>query len=251
MVFRALFVLLASLAHAQAIACPYSTESYSEWMQNYFREPNPEVLFCSLEYYSDSELFADYPNARVPTAYFFASALPNDQYASLFSVLSKNASLESKMFGLHVFWVSGSSAADDLIMKAGDEWKEPRIQAMVPKMLGQKAWNPLLGGPRSAGDLDNLWSIFFATGDRQAIREIAGVLSLLEDGHGIDIAIGGAARWSLTSNAGRYPEVRSIVIDLHKQASGVQRSLLQEVIDASAENPHNQSVQSGQPSASR
>ncbi len=241
MIARALLFLFASLISTQVMACPYSEESFSRWMQTYFQSPDPDALYCSLEYYADSSLFTEHPNSRMPTAYFFASALPRDNFSSLYSLLSKDSSLKSKMFALHVFWVNGSSVTNNLIAKAGDEWNEPKIREIVGKMQNQEAWNPLLDGARSAADLDALWAIFFATGKAAAIRQISNVLPLLEEGHGMDIAVGGAARWSLTSNAQRYPEVRSIVIDLHDGAKGTQKELLQKVLDASSERPKGQS----------
>ncbi len=46
--------------------------------------------------------------------------------------------------------------------------------------------------------LDDLWGYYRTSKDPKAVERIISVLHLNEDGHGMEIVVGGAARWSLT-----------------------------------------------------
>jgi hypothetical protein len=58
--------------------------------------------------------------------------------------------------------------------------------------------------------LDDLWGYYNTSHDEKAVQKIISILHWLEDGHGMEIVLGGAARWSLTQNAFNNATVYSI-----------------------------------------
>lgn len=58
--------------------------------------------------------------------------------------------------------------------------------------------------------LDDLWGYYNTSKDKRAVQRIISILHWIEDGHGIEIALGGAARWSLAQNAFSNDEVYTI-----------------------------------------
>ena len=233
------FLVISQVVHAET--CSYTEETFSQWMMEYFRAPQPNRVDCSLSYYANSKLFQEYVSGRMPAAHFFAHALEERAFIPLFERLSVDSTLTEKMFALHVFWVKNTDQSNALLKKAGATWPEAEITVMVPKMEAPRPTNFLTQGPKSAVALDNLWAIFFATGNEDAIRQISSVLHLLE-GSGVDILIGGAASWSLASNAKHYPEVRAIVEELAKEAEGSQKKALEEVLANADGKTHNKAL---------
>ncbi len=227
-------LLFSQFAHANK--CEFTEQSFSQWMMEYFRAPEPSKLNCSLSYYANSQLFQEHRDSRMPAAHFFAYALDENGLAEIFETLASESSLNERMFLLHVFWVKNTGQSKAFLEKATSVWPEAVIAEMVPKMLPAKTGNLLHEQPRSAGALDNLWAVFFATGKAEAVRQISSVL-LLKDGSGMEILIGGAASWSLTANTRQYPEVRVIVEQLLEEAQGNQKAALEDVLaNASGKN---------------
>jgi len=219
-------ILFAQSTLAQS--CPDTVESFSKWMTFYYQQPDSKNISCTLQYYADSKLFSEYKNSRMPTANFYAETLlaKPELIEELISKLNKNGSANAKIFALHVFWVMPDDMAQVYLTKVQKLWEEEKIKIILEKMSGNRPRYPLKDGPVTSGDLDNLWAIYFASGNKQAIQQIASVLHLLEDGHGIDIAIGGAARWSLESNSKYHKDILGILEKMAKKESGIQREML-------------------------
>ena len=226
------WIILSLLVFSQFVradTCSYTEETFSQWMMGYFRAPQPDRVDCSLSYYANSKLFQEHESGRMPTAHFFAYALQESAFVPLFERLSVDSTLHEKMFALHVFWVKNTDQSNALLRKAGTTWPETEIGEMVPKMEATPPTNFLKQRPKSPATLDNLWAMFFATGNEDAIRQISTALNPLE-GRGAEILIGRAASWSLASNAKHYPEVRAIVKRLANEAEGSQKKALEEVL---------------------
>lgn len=62
------------------------------------------------------------------------------------------------------------------------------------------------------------------------VRRIISSLHLLKDGHGMDIAVGGAAQWSLASNAVQHRRVYEICREELKKSDGSTKEMLEEII---------------------
>ena len=68
------------------------------------------------------------------------------------------------------------------------------------------------------------------TGNDEAIKRIVSVLHWLEDGKGMEIAIGGAARWSLTSNCRAHKKVLEICKREWPKLQWPTKKILQKIV---------------------
>ncbi len=68
----------------------------------------------------------------------------------------------------------------------------------------------IAAGITTPADLDDRWAAFFATGDAKYVREIIEALAWLEESHEMKLLMGGAARFSLASNAFQHKRVLAI-----------------------------------------
>lgn len=232
-----IFVVLLIIPQlVQANSCEYTDESFSQWMMGYFRAPEPNKLGCSLSYYANSALFEMHHDGRMPAAHFYAYALKEEEMVSVFEKLAAESTLNEQMFLLHVLWIKNSRKSKELLEKASMVWPDPLITDMVKRMGSSTPRNLMQEQPDSAVALDNLWAVFFATGNADAVRQISKVLPL-KHGSGMEIIIGGAASWSLIANARTYPEVKAIIKQLLKNAQGEEKVILEEVLEnAASEN---------------
>lgn len=79
--------------------------------------------------------------------------------------------------------------------------------------------------------LDDLWVDYMEHRDDLPIRRIITVLHLAEEGSGMAMVIGSAARWSLGSQMQQIPEVLQICEKLIPGESGTTRTILEELVD--------------------
>jgi hypothetical protein len=90
---------------------------------------------------------------------------------------------------------------------------------------------------KNAGFLDDLWASFFASGDERYVKRIIGALQLANvHGDTGKLLIGGAAKWSLTSNAFQHPKVMQICEAELNQLPEDQRITLTQVIQSAREH---------------
>jgi hypothetical protein len=80
--------------------------------------------------------------------------------------------------------------------------------------------------------LDDAWASFFATGDAKYVHVVIEVLPWSEARGDVDrMLTGGAARWSLASNAYQHGRVLAIAEDAARTAPAETKTLLQQIID--------------------
>ena len=75
-----------------------------------------------------------------------------------------------------------------------------------------------------------LWAAFYATGDALPVQKIIAVLHLSKDGNGEEMMVGGAANWSLKSNAQQHPKVLEICKSELTNVRGITKEMLESVI---------------------
>jgi len=215
-----------------------SASQFGEWMQNYYERPSPDSLLEALTYYSTSALFAN-AETRMPMAQFFASAYGEDspRLSALVAALASNPSSNARMFAIRVLWLVNSDSSRSLIKQAAASWHDKNVQGLLSRIGDQRPRDLIREPVEQPVELDMLWSMFFATGDRQPIERLVLVLPLVKEGHGIEIAFGGAAQWSLKSNAGHHQRVLAILQALNQQATGTTKQLLEEIVAASDRKP--------------
>ncbi len=214
-------------------ACFETEEQFEEAMTYYYQNNEPNKLICGLEYYSDGPLFQN-KKIRMPIAHFYAAAFNKSPefLNKLYEQMSATGSDKAKIFALHVFWVINSEKSLALLNHAEESWNHPEISRIANLMKTNKPKDLLNIAPQTPGDLDNLWATFFASGDPLAIEQIASTLPLIENGHGVEIIIGGSAKWSLTSNYRQHSIVKKIVQELSKKTDTPYHSSILTVIES-------------------
>jgi hypothetical protein len=101
--------------------------------------------------------------------------------------------------------------------------------------------SPREGAGPDPGTLDDSWASFFATGDGKYVREVVDVLPWVQVRGDVNrLLTGGAAKWSLASNAYQHTRVLTILEQEVTTAKPPTKALLQELIEgAKAERAKN------------
>ena len=226
-----MFLLLVPAAESVGINSFDSEEQFGKWMSYYYLAPQPERLSSAIGYYVGSALY-EKQNTRMLMATFFASLF--QQVAGLlreaYEHIAQEGSEDAKIFFLNVLWVVDTEVSRGLLAKAKMDWTAEPVQRILTRMEGHRPDHLLEDSVDSPADLDRLWAMFLATGDAAPVRKIISVLCLLEEGHGEEIIVGGAARWSLTSNARQHKRVYEICQQELQSSEGTTKSLLEQVL---------------------
>lgn len=207
-----------------------SEEELGEWIQSYYQRPEPARAVAALSYYADSDLYGS-GNSKMSMAQFFATLVKQDPSLAerLFQAFDESESELGRWMALHVFWLARLPATDSLLERCEKTWSDPELPQAAAKMRALPADDPLEAPVDHPADIDRIWAIFFATGADEPVEKIASLLPML-DGHGKEILLGGAARWSLTANCRRHPRVREIVERLAATAPAPSAARLREVL---------------------
>ncbi len=209
-----------------------SDESFGKWMTYYYLQPEPERITAAIKYYSDGALYAK-QSSRLPVASFFAALFRKEPalMQKSFDDLSLGATDKSKILFLRSLWLTDTRESRALIDKAGLSWDSDEVKRQVQDIKGAVPLDILKAPVSDAAHLDMLWASFMATGDILPIKRIISALHLLKDGHGILIAVGGAAQWSLQSNALMHKKVFDICRKELENVDPVTKGMLQEIVD--------------------
>jgi len=195
-----------------------NSDDFERFSTYYYLNPEPQRLPIVLENFFKSEIFSDEQacdeHCRNIISYFFARATGSEQnlienYKSLF----ERGTYKERSFLLKVFQLCGNGEVTIFLKSKLKEeayiGEKDKIGQVLKEGIPIK-FNPIIEPINDAGDLDLLWVEFMATGNGEAIKRIISVLHWIEDGKGMEIAIGGAARWSLTSNCREHKKVLEI-----------------------------------------
>jgi hypothetical protein len=212
-----------------------SDDNFGRWMTYYYIQPEPDKIPSAIKYYSDSIIF-NKVSSRLPMVAFFAAVLKKDEelMKKAYEDISRDGSVNSKITFLRAMWLINSSQSKNLIDKANIEWKSEEVIKQIQSILSTRPPDIFNDAIKNASQLDMLWATFLATGDSVPVKRIISTLHLLKDGHGLDIAIGGAAQWSIGSNAIQHRRVYDICQEELKNTSGETRNILQEIVSKSA-----------------
>jgi len=231
-----LVVTLAFLA-GSATAAPCQAfradQELGNWMAVYYRHPEPQRLVTAFQYFVESPGAAQV-QTRVPVSQFFAAAMDTNStlLRQLFDAARSTGSSDARLFALRVLWLSGCESARRLLQSAPEAWTDSTLSPVVAALAAEEPPDLLRSTPGTASDLDMLWATFFATGASRPVEQIVSVLESAETGRGMQMLVGRAAQWSLTSNAIQHPRVLAILRDLQPRATGTLARLLAGVISA-------------------
>ena len=228
-----ILILLSFSVSAQEI---FSTDDeFNDFFTYYYLNPQPQKIIPFINYYVSSELY-NKVNSRMIVAHFAAYTLRGEDYMleELFKEQNDNGDVSAKIFTLHIFWVADTDRAKELLSKAETSWKNSLVQETIQKFKEWGTYNVLLKTPTNPGDIDNLWGIFMATGNPKAIKQIMTVLPLKKSAEKEKnlnkLILSGSAEWSLTANAKQHEKVCDIIKDEAKNATGITKQILEEII---------------------
>ena len=207
-----------------------SQDELGRWLTGYYQKPEPERISPALKYLSDTPLIES--NAVMPTVAFFSALLKKDNaiLKSVFDDVALNGSENAKVMLVNVLSLMNTPESKALLEEARNTWESQRLQAIVKQQITKPHPSLDTAPIDSPQVLDMLWGTFFATGDEAPVKKIISVIHLEKDGHEGEIMLGGAANWSLASNARQYPRVLEICKKEAVAAQGPTKELLEKII---------------------
>ena len=230
----ALLVLLASAAaHAQPFA---DIEQAGQWFTYYYLKPDPDRLPQALRLMSDEGMLKEDKGAAPVTGFLSGVLRANPKRArELVSRLSFLPEDEQSIVLLGL-WYSAVPEAKAILKELTASM--PAQGARIAFLLATPAL-PVVEVPPDQGAwvLDAWWGYFFATGDELPVKALIATLPWAQI-HG-DVGrqmVGGAARWSLASNAAQHDRVLAICkAQMAAQPAEVAKLLAEVVQSAEAE----------------
>jgi hypothetical protein len=232
--------ILLSVAHPllpfAAPPCFTSQVEMTNWMMAYYSRPNPDKLGCALSYYADSTLYDD-GGTRMPLVHFYAALaeknpkLLNQVYDSV-----GPGSERAHLMGLHVFWMVNTDESRALLERARKAWTGEEVERAGTRMVDIRPMGILERPLDNPTVIDNLWAVFFATGDERPVRRIASAVHLVRDGSEEDKRVGEAARTSLIGGTTRHQRVRDVLSSMIAAQTGASRTELEEILAGARAN---------------
>ncbi|PTY07866.1 hypothetical protein DB347_06465 [Opitutaceae bacterium EW11] len=226
LVCAALFVAAAQSSHA--LPPLVAIESDSEyrtlsWMDNYYAQPQPELLVKRVYVLSRMGFFEQEGQPAQSIGFFAAVFARNpDKLDAWFSDFRGLPSAHRRLLAAAA-WVAGSPRAEAYLRQApGIDAK--RLEEVVSANRTLLADSPVL----SPASMNLHWGAFLATGDARHIQQILTAVGSKTPG------IAESARVSLALNASQHPRVLEICrAELERQPNAV-RELLRAALDEAA-----------------
>lgn len=207
-----------------------SQKEFSRWVAFYYRHPEPERIADAIRYMSASGIL-DKDHAVAPM-FGFLSGVFRDHPGRVRAWVGKEDAVEDRHLGVLVLAVWYARLPESREIAGALLARRPELEANMGFVHTQPpATVERIPIERGAWVLDALWGKFMATGDSAPVERIIGVLPWAEaEGDADRMLIGGAARWSLTSNAVQHPRVLEICLRAEQRLAGVEAAKLAEVI---------------------
>ncbi len=196
-----ILVLLFATFMMPAVADFESQEEVSKWLTFYYQTPSPDRLPAAVEYMSRSGML-DKKNTMAPI-FGFISGVFDDNPTKVDGWIDRLSSLKEEHLGVVILglWYANLQESQRLTYRILD--KHPKLNNQFA-FLRKGSPIPIDKIPLENGPwvLDALWGNFMATGRKKPIERIMEALPWVDIKGDIQrLLIGGAAQWSLTSNA--------------------------------------------------
>ena len=238
-----LFVALLTLVVLQALPCfarQSSREGFDldQWFTFYYLHPQPDrtveaILSMSAHGYFDKE------SAQSPLAAFYGQLFAQNPQSiePWFSKLNSLPKVHRRVL-CNALWYSATLEGVEQLKKEAVKAASPDRADIVrltktkpPSIADLEVTEPAV--------LDMLWASFMATGDELYVVRIISTLPWCDEKNDINrLLIGGAARWSLTSNCIQHRKVFEICkAQVSKQGERTS-SILKEVIKQAEAGRH-------------
>lgn len=177
----------------------------SNWLTYYYKSPKPELMIEALDSMQSTGYFKK-ENAIAPMSSFLGSIFKNNdtKLESWVDAFNKYEEKE-KLVLIYALWFSGTDKSKIYLkkLKASSSHKqkiEKLIQSPFKGLEKVEITSPAI--------LDMLWGAFLATGDAAHVDRIISVLPWTNVKADIPkLLIGGAAKWSLTSNSLQHEKI--------------------------------------------
>jgi hypothetical protein len=211
-----------------------SQEDFGKWLMYYYQNPEPDEVLAAVKYMSQSGLL-DGENVSPPLFGFLAGVL-KDNPDRVSEWIDKLTSIKESHLGIVVLglWYANLPSSQNRVYAILDNHPSLKSQfAFLEKGSPMDVEQiPLENG---AWVLDALWGKFAATGGKAPVVRIISSLPWLEvKGDVKKLMIGGAARWSLISNAEQHERVLMFCREeLKTQPKDVVEKLQEVVAEAS------------------
>ncbi len=186
-------------------------EQLDEWLTYYYLHPRRDLAASALRQMSREGYLAK-PSVSFPMAAFFGRLLAADPTLAGELVEVARQGSEGQQFAVaNALWQAGTEPAQAALASMSEVGSE-RFSRYVAELLADPQHPDYLhDAVTSPGILDACWASFFATGEPAYVHRIIEVLPWAETRGDVGkLAIGGAARWSLLSNAVQHPRVLEI-----------------------------------------
>jgi len=226
----ALMLWLVAVTPAIAGTAFQSQSEVSQWVTFYYLNPEPNRLPDFMETMGKSG-FLDKSTALSPIFGFLSGTFRNNP-DKVTSWVERLSSLEEKHLGVVVLGLWYAALPESREMANAIIDKHPNLKPSFEFLYNGAPMTveqvPLEQGPWV---LDALWGKFMATGDSAPVERIISALPWIDvEGDINRLLVGGAARWSLTSNAVQHKRVLEICEGAVKTQSGEVAAKLGEVI---------------------
>lgn len=208
-------------------------DQLGEWLTYYYLHPRPDLVVSATQLMSRQGRLQE-TSVETPFCIFLSHVFAtNEGQVGTWSAELRTGPEDQKKALALVLWMAGTSSSQDLLKSLSSQGslifqnyvKELLADNRRPDFLHDEISNP--------GFLDALWVSFFASGDERYVKRVINALQLLKtQGDTGKILIGGAAKWSLASNAFQHPKVMQICEAELKELPNEQRAALAEVIQS-------------------
>lgn len=205
-----------------------------DWMSHYYEHPQPDLTCSAFAFMAAKGVIS--PDNGLPTATFLARLLEqNPSNAEEWRKCLSLAGDDTATTVAFAFWITRNES--ELNAMLADK-PDARLEANI-REIGQHSPPDLLKDEIDTPTfLDMLWGSFFATGDAKYVLRVMDALPFSNEKKDVrKILVGGAARWSLASNAAQHEKVMQICEEQQKKSPN---KILAEVIkDAHKQAQHN------------
>ncbi|MBZ5657847.1 MAG: hypothetical protein LAO56_21505 [Acidobacteriia bacterium] len=203
-----------------------------EWVTYYYLHPRPDLTVSAIQLMSKKGWLSK-SSSQSPLAAFLAQVFAsNGDKLNAWVTELKTETEDQKIMAALALWMSHSSESKKLLEQMAVKGSASYQDYVKGLIRDDHPPDFLKDAISSPGFLDALWGSFFATGDERYVRRLISTLPLLSSKDTQNVLIGGAAQWSLASNAEQHPRVMEICKSELSKLPDDQKPVLEKVIES-------------------
>jgi len=206
-----------------------SKEDVTQWMTFYYQQPEPEKIPDAIQYLSESDML---DKNSAPPVFGFLSGVFRDNPDKVATWINQIGSYKEHHLTVLVLgvWYAALPQSKEIAQNLLEKY--PASKTQFTHLLKSEPITveqiPIQEGPWV---LDALWGKFLATGDSAPVERIISAVPWVNVKGDVNrLLVGGAARWSLTSNAVQHKRVLEICEKAEKTQSAEVAKELAKII---------------------